>query len=71
MIKFELRRGDEDSAPPEELDFQVIVSNIIGDELKMRYEFKKPGMVSIGSQPDVIIAEITNANFFSQADGTM
>ena len=65
MIAFELRRGDEDSAPAEFLNFKVIVKDLIGDELNMKFEFENPDKISIGSQPDAVIAEITNADFFS------
>ena len=37
MIAFELRRGDEDSAPVEYLNFNVIVEGLIGDELIMKF----------------------------------
>lgn len=69
VIEFELRRGDEDSAPLSDLQFSVIVPLIEGDELKIKLEFENPGRVSIGSQQDVVIATITNGEFFSQADG--
>lgn len=69
MLIFELRRGDEYSAPPDELGFTVLVS-VEGekDELKVKLEFENPEKVSIGTQPDVIIAEIKNAYFFSKLD---
>ena len=35
----------------------------------MKLEFEHPGMVSIGSRPDVIVCNITAAYFFSNADG--
>ena len=70
VIVFELRRGYEDSASVADLKFTVSVPKIDGDELKMKFKFEKPEKVSIGSAPDVIIAEIVNAEFFSQADGT-
>ena len=49
MIAFELRRGGEDSAPPEFLNFKVIVMDLIGDELRMKFEFEHPDKISIGS----------------------
>ena len=70
VMAFELRRGDEDSARIEDLNFTVNVPKIDGDELKMKFEFEHPEKVSIGSIPDAIIAEVINADFFSQADGT-
>ena len=65
MIAFELRRGDEDSAPPNDLNFSVKVNDLVGSELSMKFEFEKPEKISIGSDQDVIIAEIVNADFFS------
>ena len=64
-MAFELRRGDEDSAQLEDLYFTVNVPKIDGDELKIKFEFEHPEKVSIGSLPDVIIAEVINADFFS------
>ena len=38
-IAFELRRGDEDSAEPELLDFEVFVDNLEGDKLFFKLKF--------------------------------
>ena len=65
IIAFELRRGGEDSAPVEYLNFDAVVKDLIGDELIMKFEFEHADKISIGSQSGVIIAEITNADFFS------
>ena len=69
VMAFELRRGGEDSASPEYLKFSANVDRFVSDELVMNFEFESPQMVSIGSQPDVVVCEVRDASFFSQMDG--
>lgn len=59
-MNFELRRGDIDSAPAEDLKHSVTVTRRSKNRLKMRIKFEKPEMVSIGSKPDVLVAEVKN-----------
>ena len=67
-IAFELRRGDDDSAVIEDLNFFVSVERRDSDEMAMKIDFENPGQVSIGTKPDAIVAEITDAYFFSKVD---
>lgn len=67
-INFELRRGDIDSAPAEDLRHRIAVMRKLSDKLEMKIDFEKPEMVSIGSKPDVLVAEIKNESFFSNLD---
>jgi len=65
---FELRRGDEDSAPAQDLNFFVSVDRRESDEMVMKVDFEHPEKVSIGTKPDLIIAEIADPYFFSRVD---
>lgn len=69
IIAFELRRGDDDAAPPKDLDFLVSVDRRDSKEIHMKIKFDNPGSVSTGSKPDVVVAEIRDAYFFSSTDG--
>ena len=42
FLLFELRRGDENSAPVQDLNFSVLVERKETDELFMKVEFEKP-----------------------------
>ena len=64
-MAFELRRGDEDSAPVDKLSYNITVIKIVGDELHFEIHFEKPYLISIGLNPDVLVLEITNSDFFS------
>lgn len=63
-IEFELRRGEEDSAPVEVLEFTATVVEIKGDSVTFMLEFENPNKVSIGSNPDIIIMIIISTDFF-------
>ena len=41
-MAFELRRGDEDSAPVDKLSYNITVIKIVGDELHFEIHFEKP-----------------------------
>ena len=49
FLRFKLERGGEDSAAPEDLNFKVKSDGVEGDELKFKFDFEKPEMVSIGA----------------------
>ena len=49
-IKFELRRGDENSAPASDLQFEVSIQKKEDTELFLKVEFEKPDMVSMGQR---------------------
>lgn len=66
-MAFELRRGDEDSADPKDLKFEVLIDALEGDNLKFKMRFDKPQMVSKGSVQDEIIGTIINSDFFSSS----
>lgn len=69
-MAFEMRRGDEDSAPASELGFSVVIDSLEGDSLKFKMRFDKPASVSKGSKPDVIVGTVLDADFFSSADSS-
>lgn len=69
-MAFELRRGDEDSADPKDLTFEVLIDALEGDNLKFKMRFDKPHQVSKGSVPDQIIGTIINSDFFSASDSS-
>ena len=67
-IAFEIRRGDEDSAKPINLKFEVLVKDIEGDKLKFKLRFENPTMVSQGSYSDILVATILDESFFCSED---
>lgn len=67
-ISFELRRGDEDSAPAEKLGFFATVSKLENDQMKFSLEFENPLMVSIGSRKDQIVGIVQDESFFTSQD---
>ena len=67
-MAFELKRGAEDSAPPEQLQFSIFVNDLDNDSLYLQTEFENPTMVSIGSKKDVIEATILDISFFCSSD---
>ena len=67
-LTFELRRGEEDSAPAEKLDFTVFVDSVDGDKMNFKVKFENPTMVSIGSRKDELIGVILDESFFCSDD---
>ena len=59
-MTFEIRRGDDDSAPSSMLGFDVLVSQVEGTDLKFSMDFENPGSISIGSKPDAIFGRMVN-----------
>ena len=67
-MQFELRRGDEDSSPVDQLNFQVRVDQTENDELYMNVQFENPQAVSIGQTKDLLVGEVMDPTFFSRLD---
>ena len=67
-MSFQLRRGGEDSAIPEELKFDVFVDRMEGDKLYFKMKFENPNKVSTGSKKDMIVATVEDISFFCSAD---
>ena len=65
---FELRRGDDDSAPPEDLLFTVKVRRTESDMIDLHLDFENPEQVSIGSKKDMLVIEVADYKFFSRTD---
>ncbi len=63
-LKFEVQRGDEDSADSEELSFNVVSKELKNDFLYFDLEFENPTKVSTGSQKDVMVVTIEDDAFF-------
>ena len=67
-MKFELQRGDEDSADIEDLGFYVLSAGLENNLLKFELEFDDPQQISIGTLKDVMITTIVDGSFFSSSD---
>ena len=67
-MSFQLRRGDEDSATPEDLKFEVSLYKMEGDELYLKIKFENPTKVSSGSKKDMLVATVEDISFFCSAD---
>ena len=67
-ITFELRRGDEDSADADKLNFDIVIDDVSDDRMYFKMEFENPKMVSIGSKKDIVVGTIQNEDFFCSAD---
>lgn len=63
-MTFELRRGDESSAEPDQLKFEALVESLEGDRLYFKMRFENPTMVSIGLVKDVVVGTILDESFF-------
>lgn len=70
-ISFELRRGDEDSAPADKLGYNVIVNSLDEDRIYLDLQFENPDQVSIGSKKDVVIGTIQDESFFSSKESNL
>ena len=68
FLKFELQRGDEDSADIEDLGFYVLSAGLENNLLKFELEFDDPQQISIGTLKDVMITTIVDGSFFSSSD---
>ena len=68
FLKFEIRRGDEDSSDIEDLGFYVLSAGLENSLLKFDLEFDNPQQISIGSLKDVMITTIVDGSFFSSSD---
>ena len=68
FLKFELQRGDEDSADIENLGFYVLSAGLENNLLKFELEFDDPQQISIGTLKDVMITTIVDGSFFSSSD---
>ena len=68
FLQFKLRRGGEDSALVDQLNFNVTSIGVVDDQLTFTIKFDSPGVVSIGSKPDKLLIEIVNPSFFSSSD---
>jgi hypothetical protein len=67
-LTFTLMRGGEDSAPVEDLNFNVRSDGVDGDQLKFKFDFEKPDAVSIGSEPDRMKVSVVDPSFFAAAN---
>ena len=67
-MSFQLRRGGEDSATPEELKFEVFVDKMERDKLYFKVKFENPTKVSNGSKKDMLVATVEDISFFCSAD---
>ena len=65
-MKFEVRRGGEDSAAPKDLAFEVGVNKTEQDELFLNVKFENPYLVSTGEKKDMLVAEVVDSDFFSR-----
>ena len=63
-----IRRGDSDSAEPNQLDFDVFVDKLEGDKLFFKMKFVNPTLVSTGTLPDMLVATILDETFFCSGD---
>ena len=70
-ISFEIRRGDEYSAPASELAFDVLIDDSAADRLNFKLRFENPTSVSIGLSNDVMIGTILDESFFCSKDSPM
>ena len=68
FLKFEIQRGDEDSADVENLGFYVLSAGLENNLLKFELEFDDPQQISIGTLKDVMITTIVDGSFFSSSD---
>ena len=68
FLKFEIRRGDEDSSDIEDLGFYVLSAGLENSLLKFDLEFDNPQQISIGSLKDVMITTIVDGSFFSSSE---
>ena len=68
FLKFEIQRGDEDSADVEDLGFYVLSAGLENNLLKFELEFDDPQQISIGTLKDVMITTIVDGSFFSSSD---
>ena len=64
FIDFQLKRGSPDSAPLEDLIFDIIVDEFSDYRMVLQAKFENPLSASIGRKPDVIIARIVNPSIF-------
>ena len=67
-LSFVLRRGSEDSADRESLEFEVSVQRTLTDEIFFRIHFENPSKVSTGSKLDQLVVEIEDEEFFTRTD---
>ena len=68
FLKFEIQRGDEDSADVENLGFYVLSAGLENNLLKFELEFDDPQQISIGTLKDVMITTIVDGSFFSSSE---
>ena len=64
FIDFRLKRGSPDSAPMEDLIFDMLLEEFSDYRMVLQAKFENPLSASIGSKPDVIIARIVNPSIF-------
>ena len=63
-----IRRGDTDSAEQIQLDFEVFIDKLEGDQLFFKMKFVNPSLVSTGTLPDMLVATILDETFFCSGD---
>ena len=69
-MAFELRRGDEDSADPSQLGFDVLIDELADDKLYFKLRFENPTLVSQGLINDEVIGIILDETFFCSEDSS-
>lgn len=69
-MAFELRRGDETSAEPSQLGFEVLIDELADDKLYFKLRFENPTMVSIGLINDVVVGTILDETFFCSEESS-
>ena len=68
FMKFELIQGANDSAPIEEFNYVVELTEFTSRSMILKLEFEYPLSISTGSRPDIFRWTILNPNFFISKD---
>ena len=63
-----MRRGDESSAQPKMLGFEVFINELADDKLYFKTRFEYPTMVSQGLVNDILVGTILDETFFCSED---
>ena len=64
-MAFELRRGNETPAEPDQLNFEVLMAEVKVDQLSLKLKFENPTMVSIGLEQDEVVGTVIDESFFA------
>ena len=71
FMTFKIVRGGEDSAPVEDLGFEVMSDGIDAGMLMFKLKFDHPLKISIGSEKDKMVSTIVDGSFFSSEENGM